>query len=271
MLLAGALSSTLAAAAVPAELRAPASTTIALTSADYHQTGAADVRRLLSHLPPLSDGAGGTSRRLVALPECDSARVESVVLAGYHLSAGLTSSLARVDDIVRIREQTVAVVTIDSDGIRSEQARLGLSGSIEIVLVPEGARGPTSRNTGPFTGACERAILNYDASGSEAPVWLPPSSEGDRRGSVTYCYSVEDCASAGIDLLLIVADELYYSPVLQSYAGHHASYLGFNIGIVGTSVLAELSAEALRGFIRDVYETRWAAHPLWWVLDCLSF
>jgi len=263
VLLAGALSSTVSAAAAPAELRAPASTTIALTSADSHQTGAADVRRLLSYLPPLSDGASGASRRLVALPECDSARVESVILAGYPLPAGLTSSLARVDDIVRIREQTVAVVTIDSGGIRSEQARLGLSGSVEIVVVPEGARGPTSRNTGPFTGACERAILNYDASGSEAPVWLPPSSpssEGERRGNVTYCYSVEDCASAGIDLLLVVADELHYSPVLQSYAGHHASYLGFNIGIVGTSVLAELNAETLRGFIRDVYETRSAAH-----------
>ncbi|MFH1688642.1 MAG: C25 family cysteine peptidase [Candidatus Eisenbacteria bacterium] len=261
VLFAGLLGTGLSATVAHAEWRATASTTIALTSADLPETGDADARRFLSHLAPVSDGTAGVSRRLVALPECDSARVEAVILAGVDLPADVVSRLARVEDIVRIREQTVAVVTIDSDGLRSEQARLGLLGDVEIVVTPQGARGPTSRNAGPFTGACERAILNYDASGDESPLWQPPSSAEKRRAGVTsYCDSVEDCASAGIDLLLVVADELHYSPVLQALADHHASYLGLNVGVVSVSALTELTAEALHAFIQSVYETRSAAH-----------
>ncbi len=173
-LLAGAASSTLFVAAAQAELRAPASTTIALTSADTHEAGAANARQLLSHLRQRDDESDGLSRRLVALPDCDGAIVEAVVLSGLRLSQNRAAKLAWVQDIVRIREQTVAVVAINSRGIRSEQARLGLPGSIEIVGTPQGERGPISRNTGPFTSVCERAILNYDASGAEAPAWSPP-------------------------------------------------------------------------------------------------
>ncbi|MCK4409197.1 MAG: PQQ-binding-like beta-propeller repeat protein, partial [Candidatus Eisenbacteria sp.] len=260
VLLAAAPDSALFAAAAQAGLRAPASTTIALTSADSPEAGVADARQLLSCLTPRNDESAGVSRKLVALPDCDGASVETIVLSGLRLSQDQAAEFAWVEDIVRIRDQTVAVIAIDADLIRSAQTRHGLSESIEIVVAPEGARGPTSINTGPFTGVCERAILNYDASGSEAPVWLPPSSARERGGAVTYCYSVEDCASAGIDLLVVVADELHYSPVLQMYAYHHASYLGLNIGIVGTSALTELTSEDLHGFVQDVYETQSAAH-----------
>jgi hypothetical protein len=260
VLLAGAIGSTLFTAAAQAERRAPAPTTIALTSADTHQAGVANARQLLSCLAQRDDDSDGISRRLVALPDCNGAIVEAVVLSGLRLSQDEAAELAWVQDIARIREQTVAVVAIDSDAVRSEQARLGLPDGIEIVVAPEGARGPVSKNTGPFTGVCESAILNYDASGNQAPRWAPPSSAAKRRGGVTYCYSVEDCASAGIDLLIVVADELHYSPVLQAFANHHSSYLGLNIGVVGTSALAELAPEALRGFIQDVYETQSAAH-----------
>ena len=260
VLCAGMLVASLSAAATEAEWRVPASTTIALTSADLSEAGGIDARRLLSHLAAPADGSAGGFMRLVALPECHSARVEGVVLAGVALPADLVSRLAHVEDIVRIREQTVAVVAIDADAVRSELTRLGVAGDIEIVVVPEGAQGPTSRNAGPFTGACERAILNYDASGDESPSWQPPTSAEKRRATVTYCNSVEDCASAGIDLLLVVADELHYSPVLQAFAYHHASYLGLNVGVVGTSALSALTAEDLHAFIQGVYETQSAAH-----------
>ena len=260
VLLAGAIGSTLFAAAAQAEQRAPAPTTIVLTSTDTYQAGAANARQLLSCLAQRNDESDGVSRRLVALPDCDGAIVETVVLSSLRLSQDEASEFAWVQDIVKIREQTVAVVAIDSDALRSEQARLGLPGSIEIVVAPEGARGPISKNTGPFTGVCESAILNYDASGSEAPVWSPPSSAAKRRGGVTYCYSVEDCASAGIDVLIVVADELHYAPVLRAFANHHSSYLGLSVGVVGTSALAELAPETLRAFIQDVYETQSAAH-----------
>jgi uncharacterized repeat protein (TIGR01451 family) len=260
ILLAGAIGGTLFAAAAQAEMRAPASTTIALTSANDHEAGAADERRLLSCLIQRDDESAGVSRRLVALPDCDGAIVKAVVLSGLRLPQDQAAELAWVENMVHIREQTVAVVAIDAGLLRSAQARRGLSGSIEILVAPEGARGPVSRNTGPFTGVCERAILNYSASGNEAPVWSPRPSAGVRRGSVTYCYSVEDCASAGIDMLVVAADELHSSPILRTYAAHHSSYLGLNVGVVGASALAELTSESLHGFIQDVYETQSAAH-----------
>jgi hypothetical protein len=234
--------------------------TIALTSADTNQAGAANACQLLSCLAQRDDESNGVSIRLVALPDCDGAIVEAVVLSGLRLPQDEAAELAWVQDIVKIREQTVAVVAIDSDAVRSEQAQLGLPGNIEILVAPKGARGPVSKNTGPFTSVCERAILNYNASGSETPIWSPPSSTAKLRGDVTYCYSVEDCASAGIDLLVVVAEELHSSPVLQAFANHHSSYLGLNVGVVSTSALTELASGALRGFIRDVYETQSAAH-----------
>jgi len=243
-----------------AEWRSTASTTIALTSVKNDEADAIDARRLLSRLAPQDDGSSGTVRRLVALPDCDSAHIETVRLAGQALPSDISSRLARVEDIVKIREQTVAVVSIDSRALVAEQTRLGLSGAVEIVVAPQGARGATSRNTGPFTGACETAILNYDATGSESPSWLPPSSSEQRRASVSYCSSAADCAAAGIDLLLVVADEFHYSGLVQAYAAHHAVYLGLNVGIVGTSALDELTAEGLRAFVKDVYDTRSAAH-----------
>jgi hypothetical protein len=260
VLLAGAIGSTLFAAAAQAERRPPAPMTIALTSADTNQAGAANACQLLSCLAQRDDESNGVSIRLVALPDCDGAIVEAVVLSGLRLPQDEAAELAWVQDIVKIREQTVAVVAIDSDAVRSEQAQLGLPGNIEILVAPKGARGPVSKNTGPFTSVCERAILNYNASGSETPIWSPPSSTAKLRGDVTYCYSVEDCASAGIDLLVVVAEELHSSPVLQAFANHHSSYLGLNVGVVSTSALTELASGALRGFIRDVYETQSAAH-----------
>ncbi|MCK4915491.1 MAG: hypothetical protein KAS89_04935, partial [Candidatus Eisenbacteria sp.] len=124
VLLAGAFSSTLFAAAAQAEQRAPAPTTIVLTSADIYQAGAANARQLLSCLAQRNDESDGVSRRLVALPDCDGAIVETVVLSSLRLSQDEASEFAWVQDIVKIREQTVAVVAIDSDALRSEQARL---------------------------------------------------------------------------------------------------------------------------------------------------
>jgi len=243
-----------------AEWRSSASTTITLTSTKHDEADASDARWLLSRLDPQEGTSGSVARRLVALPDCDSARVEVVRLGGHALSADIASRIAHVEDVVRIREQTVAVVSIDPDAILAAQARLGLSGAVEIVVTPQGARGATSRNTGPFTGVCERAILNYDATGAEAPLWHPTSSSEERRASVTYCSSVADCAAAGVDLLLVVAGEFHDSGLIQAYAAHHAVYLGLNIGIVGTSALDELTAEGLRAFIQGVYDTQSAAH-----------
>ena len=153
----------------------PAETTITLTSLHLEQAGDANTRQLLSYLDGRDVEAGDVSRRLVALPECDIAIVNSVSLAGLPLSPDEAARLAWVEDIVHIRDQAVAVVAIDAGALALEQARLSRLGEIEIVVVAEDASGPVSRNAGPFTGVCDRAILNYDASGDASPVWVPPS------------------------------------------------------------------------------------------------
>jgi len=259
VVLAGALVATCSTAAISAESHVPASTTITLTSTDSHQAGDANARRLLSSLDQRNDEPGGVFRRLVALPDCDSAIVAEVEIAGSELDAEAVARIAWVEDIVRIRDQSVAVVALDPFAIAREQSRLGGT-DLRVVVWPEGGRGPVSRNAGPFTSVCERAILNYEPSGSEARSWLPPSGSARDRGTVTYCHSVEDCASAGTDLLMLVADELHYSPFLQVLANHHATYLGLNISVVGMSDLDSLTAEALHQFVQDVYESQSAAH-----------
>ena len=182
---------------------------------------------------------------------------------GRHALGAGDKAPAWVEDIAQVRDQTVAVVAVDAAALERELGVLGLAaGEIEIAVAPENARGPVLRHAGPFTRVLERTVLNYRAPDDGPRLWRPPtsSSEVRQRGTVTYCYSVADCATAGADILLMVADELYYSPVIQAYANHHATYLGLNVAVVGTSSIGELTADELHDFIADVYDTQSAAH-----------
>ncbi len=247
-------------------------TRLRLTIPWNREAGAALSRRSLSQLPASADG---TAMRLVALPDCRDAHVSSVILRldGFeHIARDAeASSIARVQEIVRIRDQSIAVVIIDRDAALAASDRAGLTRSglagigpidIEIGIDLAAATGPIAKNTGPFTFACEEAILNYGVSLAEAPPWRPPGApdEGARNGTATYCYSVADCAGDGIDILFFAAESLAADPEILALAQHHASYFGLNVGIVSAAVLAELTAEELHGFIQDVYETTSAEH-----------
>lgn len=221
------------------------------------ETGAAMSRRFLSRITEKA----GTARRLVAVPECDAMRVESVTVVGergLRIPASEIQSVARIEPLGRIRDQAVALLSLDMDALAAACGVLPLQAGLEITLACEGSRGPTALDTGPFGRACARALLDYDLSPES--VWRPPASRGlAGRGSVTHCSTAAECAAAGTDVLIVAAASLGNAPALSALATHHATYLGLNVSIFSVADLPELTPEALRNFIRDVYATQSSA------------
>jgi hypothetical protein len=90
--------------------------TITLSKATSSGTGATMSRPFLSSLAPSADAAATTVRRLVAIPECESASVEAIALRGgageRRLAAADASRLVRIEGIAKIRDQTVAVLAL---------------------------------------------------------------------------------------------------------------------------------------------------------------
>jgi hypothetical protein len=225
--------------------------------------GAVPPRRFPSALMELPADAA-RAVRLIAVPDCDGVRVAGLTLSGPAGSRRLSHSdargLAAVEDLVRIRDQAVAVIRFDLEAIRGTEDHGAPWTDIAVDLSTTGARGPVCTNAGPFTRACERGLVNYVASGDAAPSWTPPTGRATRTGTVTYCHSVSDCQAAGVDVLFIAAEDLAHSSGLMGLAVHHAVYLGLNIGIVDAGDLAELTPEALHAFVQGVYTTRSAEH-----------
>ncbi len=154
------------------------------------------LRRSLSLL---GDGLG-TIRRLVALPDCESVRVGDVTLrtasGDIHASADDAAAIAEIERVGRIREQTVALVSLEPGAIARVFGPSNAAATLDIEIVIEGARGPLAKDTGPFSHACSRSILNYEPE--DAAAWRPPSpSREEVRGTVTYCTSVTECAARG--------------------------------------------------------------------------
>lgn len=194
--------------------------------------------------------------RLAAVPLRGAVNVESVVLirggARTLLSGAEARAVASVRVLGLLRNQRIAAVTID------DVERADNFDAIEVALGCEDAEGPISRATGPFTGACRSVISNYQATDT----WSPPASRAASRFSstVSYCESVEDCVSAGIDILILAAEDLYATPTLLSLANYHASTTGLNVGIVCSCALPERSSDAIYQFIDAVYESESAEH-----------
>ncbi|MBD3367005.1 MAG: DUF1565 domain-containing protein [Candidatus Eisenbacteria bacterium] len=214
----------------------------------------ADATPIAGTRPRFVSGSPADSEfvRLAALPDCREARITSVTwVSPDGTRRSLPLSAARVRDLGRIREQTIAVIAL-------ERSAAPAGGRVEITVEPVGARGPAARDAGPFTEACRRIVAGYDPVATG--MWRPPSRGESRDADVTYCYSSADCAAAGIDFLFVAASDFAYSPAIYALAVHHASTLGLNIGIVSTEVLDELTPEALKGFLEAVYDAGGAEH-----------
>lgn len=216
------------------------------------------MRRSLSLLP----GDSGTIRRLVALPDCDAARVGSVTLRTGPDAIGAPAedvpAIARIERLGKIREQTVALVSLDLGALSRVCGPLDPSSALTIEIALDGARGPAAKDTGPFSYACSRSILNYEPE--DAPAWRPPAAgRPGGRGAVSYCTSVAECADAGTDILFVAAADLAGAPALRTLAAHHAAYLGLNVSVFSVENLPTLTPEELRSFIQSVYNSRSSA------------
>jgi len=190
--------------------------------------------------------------RLVALPTCRSAHVRAIRAVDRRGdSRTLPSDTAQIEGLGRIREQTVAILTVNGWTATG-------GGRLEIDVEVVGTEGPASRPAGPFTEPCRRTVHGYRPS--DVPRWRPPSANEQRSGTATYCSSAAECAAAGVDFLFVVASDFAYSPVVYALATHHASYLGLNVGIVPADAVGERTPEALKSFLQAVYDSESAEH-----------
>jgi outer membrane protein assembly factor BamB len=166
--------------------------------------------------------------------------------------------VASVLQIAGIRDQTVAVISIDFATIAALMPDERVT-AIEIDVVPTAPHGSVARNVGPFTNVCARTILNYTLPSDAAPAWRPMPGTRES-GTVTFCSSVAECEQSEIDFLFLVADEFHSAAAVYLLATHRAAYLGLNVGIVSMSAVGETSAENIHDFIQTVFETQSAAH-----------
>jgi len=225
-------------------------------------------RRSLAYLPLGRDEHRGDAwqdnviaRRLIAVPRLGTPLVSAAVLEGPDMRVELSptelSQTVTLEETARVRDQRLAVVSIDLDAVAALVSGRNFD-HIEISI-DAGSDGPTSFNAGPFTRSLATSVLNYDSTGSAAPVWRPDATSRNL-GSVANCSSVADCETLGADILYVVAEQFNGSPIPRALATHHASYLGLNVAIVNMANIGATDAAGLHEFIQEVYETQSAEH-----------
>lgn len=241
---------------LPGESRGSVRLSLTLSSRNEAETGAEARRRF-----PLSVvTADEQVTRLVALPRCERAEVSSLVVRGktgaFPMAGESARPVARVVETAMLRDQTVALLSLDAAAARAVCGTEELE--IDLVLNAIGATGPDCVDTGPFSRGASRSILNYT---EPADAWSPNvSGRAVSAGTVSYISSVENLGRSGPDALFIVGENLASAPAIYALANHHASNLGLNIGIASTSLLAELTPEELKAFIKAIYDTQSASH-----------
>ncbi len=257
-------------AASGSETRAPlqigrsasAKTTIKLVLRENPDTDHIVARQSLSCLTSHEVEQPQSVVRLVALPNCDGAHIASVSLTVNATATMLpgddAARVASVLKIARIRDQTIAVISIDLAALEALTPDEPVT-AIEIDIVPVAPHGLATRNVGPFTGVCERTVLNYTLPSDAPPAWHPVP-EMRTSGTVTFCSSVAECEQRQIDFLFLIADEFNSAAAVYMLAMHRAAYLGLNVGIVSMSDIGGRGAENIHDFILAVYETQSAAH-----------
>jgi len=221
-------------------------------------------RRSLAYLPlEREDRAGdvwqddGTVRRLIAVPQFGTPVISAAAFEGQGervtLKPGELLQTVTIEDVVHVRGQRLAVVSIDLAGVAALVDGRDLD-QLEIA-VDTGSAEPVSRNAGPFTGVLSSSVLNYEAVGDASPRWRPGATPR-AAGAVTHCSSVADCEAAGADILYVVAGQFDGSAMPFMLGLHHAAYLGLNVAIVNRNDADLDDSTDLHAFIQSVYETQ---------------
>lgn len=152
-----------------------------------------------------------------------------------------------------LRGQGLALLTVYPIQFNAADDLIRALPVVTVTLTFSGGSGGVSGDLGPFDSIAESVLLNYDGQGARGGRAQADTGRYWRSGSVAACDSA--------DYLMIVQDSLYASAWIDTLAAHRASWNGYNVAIVSDDVLgAEISDEAIRDFIQDVYELGTAEH-----------
>jgi len=243
-------------------------TTIKLALAGNLETGRHMTSRSLAYLPASQDsgepdtgGNAETVRRLVAIPHDATPVIAGASLhipgGRVELDDGRLPSVIAIEDVVQVRRQRLAVVSINLGELDLIGGEHGWS-DLE-VRVSTDSTSPVVSNAGPFTRPLASSVLNYEPLGEATPLWRPQAASRTI-GAVSHCASVADCEELGADILYVVASEFDTSPTPYALGLYHAAYLGLNVAIVSTTDTGIQTSADLHDFIENVYATRSAEH-----------
>jgi len=238
-----------------------------------------------------------TIRIPVAIPDCDDVKVKSRVIkksSRNDMDLGLWPSkkefakpirhsedvndsrdgkkgIVSIERITSIRNQKVAIVSINPVAYDSRSKTILLSDEIEVSLMPISPKGAVNVSMGPMEPIAGQHLANRAlASGPlMAGVKDGPRLVTDR-GSVTWCGgsdwrdAADSVISVGTDYLIIAIEGLRGS-LVQELAEHRANFNGFNVSIVTMDDIDDTpdtasTPDTLRAFIKKIYDEKCAAH-----------
>lgn len=170
------------------------------------------------------------------VPECTGIEAEFSV-DGRPLAMSLVKT-------AYIRDQRIAVFRADGD--------VPEAGEIQINLDFDEASGPARVDAGPLTRTCQEILTGYGRASAPGPL--------SGAGTATRCQSLNDCADAGADILLIMGHAIRLSAYVDSIGRHWAETMGLNVAIIDVDRISAYSPVMVRDFIKDLYNTASAEH-----------
>lgn len=170
-----------------------------------------------------------------------------------------------VVSISNIRDVRVAQMEFVPFQYNPTTKELRIYSSLLIKLTYDHPQELVMKDAGPFSGICERNILNYDAPPSNVMKKTPRDE-----GMVTYPDDLYDPNNTA-DYLIITNDTFYIPArenhtngapdnMLNNLAYHRADYNGFDVAVVSVDDLNGVTDEDIKDFIEYVYDNWDAPH-----------
>ncbi len=180
----------------------------------------------------------------------EAAYAESGLYPGQVTEVGTQGSL---------RGQGVALLTVYPIQYDPTREKVFALPSVVVTLRFDGGAA-LAGSLGPLEEIAESTLLNYEGSGSRG-VRGPAGP-----GVWDICRSVEACETLAADYLMIVHGPLLASDYVDTLALHRTVWNGFNVAVVPDTAVIDyyqqgsISANAIRAFIKAVYDTESSAH-----------
>ncbi len=208
----------------------------------------------------------------VAIPDCDGVDVECRLNGREPNPNGNArrrpvEKLARVVTVSRLRDQSVAIVSLSVEGIRRLQP--SDEESLQLELRFRNPRGPIYADLGPMKRLVDGLLVRDGTASIRSRAASRPITAG-AGGQVTWAtgsswqQAMQSAIDANTDYLMIMADELS-EELVDSLAFQRATFNELNVTIVKMSQIdatpdAESTPITIRNLIKGVYDSRSAAH-----------